>query len=213
MPVANRTANEVLSQIVGLHPEFVPAQVLTGRVLAARGQWNALDLWEQNQVSVRANELADYWLAKADAAHANDSPKEAMGFYWKSGQINPSLAEPWEKLLHLMRDQDVDDPKLTASVAERVEQIRSLYSAKDRFDKLGGISREIAIQIAEILIPLGRLWEAEAWASLATTLPSDETVQVDIVRNRIIRQLDAQTPWQVTAGHRELQRELPQSLR
>lgn len=206
-------ATEVISQIVDQHPSFVPAQGLLGRCLAASGQWESLNRWEQSQKGQLTSKLADYWLAKADAAVARDESLAAIRHYWEAGQLNPSLREPWEKMVALMRDQDVGEPELIAAISDRAVQIRSLQSTKDQFDRLGGISRELAIKIAQHLVQLGRLWEAESWASLATTLPPDEAVDVEKVRNQIVGRLTDQTPWQITSGHQELQKELPRSLR
>ena len=82
----------------------------------------------------------------------------------------------------------------------------------ERFDQMGSISRRLATDIAIELEKLGRLWEAEAWASIAMTLPRDDTVDVEGVRAKIVTQLTGQTPWQVTEGRPELQSELPNEL-
>ena len=91
------------------------------------------------------------------------------------------------------------------AVQQRAAQLARLATLEDRFVRTGKISREIVLQIAEQLVELGRLWEAEAWSAIATTLPEDEAVDVNGFRSKIAKQLNRETAWQILDGHVEFE--------
>jgi hypothetical protein len=58
----------------------------------------------------------------------------------------------------------------------------------------GQASATRALDVAVVLEELGRLWESEAWAAIAITLPAD-AAPVKAFRQRLIQKLRSDTPW------------------
>lgn len=202
-------ATELLQQITGQHPEFQPAQLLYAMALAESGDIDAYEKWLSEQDTSSLDTKAEYWIAKATIAAAKKDPQDALRFYWNASQRNPDLTKPWSSILKLANDLKIDSPDQISSITDRLESLQQIRSSMERFDQMGSISRRLATDIAVELEKLGRLWEAEAWASIAMTLPRDDTVDVESVRTKIVDQLTGQTPWHVSEGRPDLQSELP----
>ena len=81
-------------------------------------------------------------------------------------------------------------PEMLASIENRATLLSTFNQLKQRFERTGSISRAIAIDIVNVLRDLGRLWEAEAWASMALTLPEDDSVPAQQVRDSIVAMLE-----------------------
>ena len=205
-------ATKVLQQITDQHPEFEPAQLLHGLALAGSGDIDAYEQWLSEQDVSSLETSVEYWIAKATIAAAEEDSKDALRFYWNASQLNPDLTKPWSSILELTEELAIDAPERLDAISNRLESLQQVRSSMERFDQMGSISRRLATDIAIELEKLGRLWEAEAWASIAMTLPRDDTVDVEGVRANIVAQLTGQTPWQVTEGRPELQSELPNEL-
>ncbi|QDT06631.1 hypothetical protein K227x_50470 [Rubripirellula lacrimiformis] len=209
---ANQDASDLLRQIVDQNPDFAPADALLGQTLAIAADRDAFLQWETKPHNDATRSEAGYWIAKGDAAVSAGSLGDGLRYFWQATQRNPDLPDPWSKIRNLMPKMEISDPEFSTAITERIERLRRVQQTMDRFDRMGGISRQLASEIATDLAGLGRLWEAEAWASMATTLPQDKSVDVEKVRTQIIDRLNDQTPWQITDGHRELQPELPPAV-
>ncbi|PHQ36852.1 tetratricopeptide repeat protein [Rhodopirellula bahusiensis] len=202
-------ATKILGEIIDQHPEFEPAQLQLGLAFAESGNIDAYQQWLTEQDASSLDASSQYWIAKATVAAAKGKPKDALQFFWNAGQRDPDLVKPWASILELTSELQIESPERLSAIANRLESLEQVRVSMERFDQMGSISRQLATDIALELEKLGRLWEAEAWASMATTLPRDDTVEVDEVRTQIVSRLTEQTPWQVTKGYPELQPELP----
>lgn len=205
----------ILREILDQHPEFVTAQALLCQSLAAADQHQELkELLPELRPAVRQNPL--YWIALGDWARSRERHDEAARAYWEAAQRDPDVLDAWSKLsMSLQRIGDAEASRpveipgdVRRAVAERASQLSQFNQSKNRFDRTGSISRKIALEIVESLRQLGRLWEAEAWAAIATTLPEDDTAPVEQVRQSIVASLQRTTPWQITEGHREFDLDL-----
>ncbi len=197
----------MLSTILEAHPENLTAQWMLGRALAATGQFDQIPKWHQ---SLAGNYQSDtrYWLTLGDWSRLHHQNAQAARSYWEAAKQDPDHLEVWTKLtsvLNLLRSENIAIPKDLFEAAEaRTRHLSRFRQAKERFMWTGRSSRAAAIEMAETLIELGRIWEAEAWASIAMTLPQDASVPVKNVRQSIVARLQADTPWQISDGHPEL---------
>ena len=218
-------AIKILQSIVDPYPEYAPAQGLLGRSLAGDGDWKAFEKWV-DQLTVSIVGYPEYWMAMGDWARAKEKFREAARCYWEATKVDSDLVEAWTKLSltlkrMLINSETVaseanvsftDRSMFTDSLLERIDQRATLLSTfnqqKQKFERTGGVSRETAIELAKTLQKLGRLWEAEAWCSIALQLPEDDAVKAEETRAELISQLSRDTPWQTTVNSPELQIDL-----
>ena len=153
-----------------------------------------------------------YWLALGDWSRAKGYTAAAARAYWEAARRDADVMESWSKLstaLKQLQSTGTDLPlAMVESVERRASQLSAFNQSKHRFERTGRISRAIVVDIVRTLRDLGRLWEAEAWASLALTLPEDDAVQTELVRAEIVAMLRQETPWQLTDQHPEFQVDL-----
>ncbi len=209
---------EILRTIVQDHPDYIPAQALLGRALAASGQYDELEKWaaefdeEGGGPTDQIQDSVGYWLALGDWSRAKGYTAAAARAYWEAARRDADVMESWSKLSTALKQLQAAGTDLPAATVESIEQRATQLSAfnqlKHRFERTGSISRAIVVDIVKTLRDLGRLWEAEAWASLALTLPEDDAVQTELVRAEIVAMLRQRTPWQLTDRHPELQADL-----
>ena len=218
-------AIKVLRSITSKFPDFAPAQSLLGRSLAGSGDWQAFEQWAE-KVPTSVSDYPDYWLALGDWARQKERDSEAARCYWEATQVDPDVMEAWTKLgMTLRRAQanSTENSTKNSSIAmanqslleavpnqlldlidQRASHLSTFNLQKQKFERTGGVSRETAIEMSETLLTIGRYWEAEAWSSVALGLPEDDSVPAEEVRQKIIKQLAQDTPWQMTKDSPEL---------
>ena len=199
-------ASELLRSIIQQHPDYVPAQTLLGRSLAADGKFDALATWAAKQEQPVAMS-PEYWLALGDWSRGQNHPAEATRAYWEATVADPDMLEAWSKLSRSLKvlpasSGEIPDNVLRA-IENRAAKLSQFNQLKNRFERSGSISRATVAEMVSTLVDLGRLWEAEAWASIAYTLPEDDSVPLDELRQGVVRQIRADTPWQITSQHPE----------
>ncbi len=198
-------------EIVAKHPDFQPAQLLLGRALAGAEKLQDIQEWAAVQDPAMKNK-ADYWLTLGDWSRAKGEREAAVRSYWEATRCEPDRTEPWSKLsasLQVLDDSDaIARQEMLDAVDRRVALLSTLNQSTSRFERTGKISRAVCLEIIKSLEGLGRLWEAEAWASIALTLPEDEAVPIAETRQAILAKLSSDTPWQLTAGFPELETSL-----
>ncbi|WP_419189569.1 FG-GAP-like repeat-containing protein [Stieleria marina] len=192
-------AIDTLQEIAKAHPNFLPAQALLARSLAVSDQFDKLQQWAKSQPEA-IQDYPDYWLAIGDWARFKKQKRSMARAYWEATRIDPDLTESWQKLGTALRDiSNVGASENTiAAIDQRVKLLSRFNQQKKRFERSGSISRQVANEIAKTLDELGRRWEAEAWASVALTLPEDDSVDVEATRKSIVAKLRSDTPWQST---------------
>jgi tetratricopeptide (TPR) repeat protein len=201
---------EMSREILALHPNDVPAQVLQGQSLVSLGRFSELDVWATNlQGDYKAH--PGYWMVLGDWATANQRPQEAARAYWEAIQCDADILEIWVRLRNALTQSPASlklPTNAIASVDQRIDQLSRFYQAKKQFIKTGSNSRSLAIAISSTLVDLGRLWEAEAWAAVALSFPEEPNTDVASQRNSILPKLKQDTPWQLVDSHPEFQLEL-----
>ena len=78
----------MLRSIVQAHQDYLPAQAMLGRALAASGQYDELEKWSAAQPeSIEA--YSGYWLALGDWARSKGQPAAAARAYWEATSETP----------------------------------------------------------------------------------------------------------------------------
>lgn len=193
-------SQEILREILQRHPRYEPAMMLLGRSLVRSGDIDQLSEWAKS-LSSDTEDHWEYWIILGDWARHHGHLEEAIRGYWEATERNPNVAEAWSKLGTALKASRNDGAEETERYLEYLQQrvalLNDLSSQTDRFRKSGRSSVPIANQISTILKELGRLWEAEAWAAMASTLPVDSTVSIEATRAAVLETLRSDTPWQV----------------
>ena len=204
-------AIRVLRSIITAHEDYLPARALLGRAFAATEQYEDLAKWAGQQPPAMQQHAA-YWIAVGDWARAKQDFESAARAYWESTRCDADVVEAWSKLSIMMGQLTNTGTEFPQEVRDAIERRTSLLSSfaqlKDRFNRSGSISRAVGIDIVKTLRDLGRLWEAEAWASIALNLPEDDEADVQGIRDAIVKTLTQETPWQLIEGHREFDLDL-----
>jgi hypothetical protein len=88
-----------------------------------------------------------------------------------------------------------------ASIDQRIADLLELRKRYYDFVADKKKSQRYATRVAELLMRLGRNWEAEAWTAIATTLTVDPSQELTSLRESILRNLERDASWQSTDGH------------
>ena len=201
-------AIEDLKAIVNAHHDYHPAQAILGRAYAAAGQLEDLEEWASRQAP-GVQRYPAYWIALGDWAREKQQIPEAVRCFLEATRTSdPDSQLVWTRLATLIPQLEESEPielSVLQSVQARAKMLTRLSALEDRFDRTGRISREIVLDIAQTLRKLGRVWEAEAWLAVGTTLPEDDAIDLDSERADLAKSLRRKTPWQVTAAHPEFE--------
>lgn len=197
-----------LRSIIAVYPEMLPAQMLLGQALATSGQFEELVSWMKGLRGDFASNPG-YWLTLGDWSMSRQQPSRAARAYWEATRCDPDHMPSWSKLTSTLTQLQSDGIRLPAGSIEaskqRLDHLSQFHQIRTRFHRTGRISRATVIEMVDALKDLGRLWEAEAWASIALTLPDDPSTDVVAARNSVIQLLRKDTPWQLIDSHSELQ--------
>lgn len=184
---------ELLSSVVERHREFTPAVILYARALVELNRLAEVDdlISELSNASVNSPKCQ---IVRGKLALARGQYKTAAEAFLKVEQL--SHANESEHLDGLYRSLVKLD---LHKAAEHVEQtIAQRVQLRDAFNTYLGREKKsqmAAFQIAEFMVELGRIWEAEAWARHATTL------RQELVANKKKRYLEIRSrlkdgmPW------------------
>ncbi|QEG01072.1 ASPIC and UnbV [Stieleria maiorica] len=204
-------SEEVCRNILKRHADFTPVQALLGYVLAAQGRFSQIDEWSAG-TSPHCRDDAYYWLALGSWAQSRTLPAQAARAFYEATLRDPNNPVAWTRLagsIHRIRSRDdtqtppLDQPQLE-SIEARIENLLAMRDHLTAFVWSGHTSQRNAIDIASTLSQLGRNWEAEAWAAVATTLKDDGVQNAAEVRADIIRKLKQDQQWQSTTWNPEL---------
>ncbi len=195
-------AAEVLQDILEHHPDFASAHAMYGQALIAAGRWEEMSSWLTSSPADSQN-FADYWLTLGDIAHENDQIAESVRSYWEATRRDPNQAVAWGRLrLELQRLVEVVDEPLRETLIRQMAIVATheiqVIAVRERFNDFAGrgsSSQTAAIKLAESLVDVGRVWEAEAWSAVATTLTEEPTADLDSVREDIFRRLRRDGSW------------------
>jgi thioredoxin-like negative regulator of GroEL len=184
-----------LSPIVEQFPEFVAAHALYGQALFELNEHDKLDAW-QAKAPQQASESSLYWLTLGRWEQSRGQHQNAAIAFWESMKsaavIYPeALPLLLASLTQLNRNKDVD------AVSGLMIKYTKLRDAMVLHIERSTKSQAACMQVAEAMLDLGRIWEAEAWARLAVSLPNEKLPDLRERYATIRKQLNEHTPWQL----------------
>lgn len=184
-----------LSPIVEQFPEFVEAYALYGQALFELNEHEKLDAWYA-KAPPQASESSLYWLTLGRWEQSRGQHQNAAIAFWESMKsdavIYPeALPLLLASLTQLNRTEDID------AVSGLMIKYTSLRDAMVLHIERATQSQAACMQVADAMLDLGRIWEAEAWARLAVSLPNDKLPDLRERYLTIRKQLSEQTPWQL----------------
>ena len=212
-----RDSVKELRGILEKHTKFAPAHAMLAHALVRAGE--ADEAAEQIRVASDhgAEQQPSFWFASAELALKQDDHSAALNAYLRAAACDYNQVNAWQGIVDatdriaMMQNSTGEDSTDQATkfpidrAKQRLSGLQKIEKSVDLFDRTGRISRQLAITIARELKLLGRIWEAEAWASLALTLPPDENVPVEQVRQEIVGLLNNDLPFQTLEGFEEIQ--------
>ncbi len=183
-----------LEVVLDQHPDFLPAHCLYGRALVELNRFDEIPQWREN-IPADAETSPSYWLvAGAWSEHLQQYP-EAAKCYWQGVKIDVE-GHP-ELLPRLARSlRQIDRETDAKAVDDQIAQRAALRDALTTHFVREAASQQAAMQVAQALMSMGRIWEAEGWARLATTLKQNPIGNLKDQYLAIRNQLTVETPWQ-----------------
>ncbi|MGB7325573.1 MAG: tetratricopeptide repeat protein, partial [Rubripirellula sp.] len=186
-----------LAPVLEKHPDFAPAFSLYGRALLESGKYESIPAW-QKTLPKNAQDNSQYWVVAG---------------LWAQHQGNPGEAA--HAFLQALKTDMMVDPRGLQGLASSLDQLGRTKEAEQvsqyltDFAKMGDAlethldrdsrSQAAAAAVAELMVPLGRIWEAEAWMRLAVPLPENRLPEEEFRKRylAIRSQLTVKTPWQL----------------
>lgn len=195
-----------LFPVLKQHPDFLPAWALQGHALVSlsvadpndAGLRTDLAEWARNK-PVALETLPEYWtVAGIWAKHTGDHAAAVRAFA-EAAQLHQSNHGPTLSNLHSSLRQ-IDRVDESIRVAKRFDQIAGLNDAVKTFLERGSQSQLAALRVAYQMVDLGRIWEADAWTSLAKSLPKDPVATIEQAHLAIRARLRPESPWQAASS-------------
>ncbi len=190
-----QSALSYLEPLIEKYPSFVFGHVLYAQALLELGQFKRLDAWKQvAPIEIQSN--PEFWIVVGKLAQHYQQHEEASYAFWKALSIDEnSYAIALTPLMfNLSQLQGFDKEK--KFISEQIVLYSRLRDAVDTHIARNQKSQKAAMEIADTMLELGRVWEAEAWARLAATLREE---RIENLRERYLKirsQLSADSPWQ-----------------
>lgn len=184
-----------LERVIAQHPNFAAAHTLYGRAIWELGDFDTLAKWAQS-IPPQSEQSPAYWLLAAQWAQRDGRHDEAARSFWESLRLAPdgqleTLTGLMQSLGQLGREDEV------AFLGDEIALLAKLRDAIKIHLERKETSQSAALDVAEAMARLGRIWEAEAWGRFAVSLPDERVADAAqrylVVRNR----LTIQTPWQL----------------
>ena len=208
-------AVKVLRQILASHPDFAPAHALLGQALVIDNRLQDLHDWIE-RAPAESESYPSYWLTLGDWAAERGQVDRAARSYWEATRRDPNDSAAWMRLassVRQMQDAGSDHaglvtPEQLSHVQKRIEHLLSLREHYKSFEFSSYESQLMATEIARDLSGLGRSWEAEAWAAVATTLRSEPSPELASLRLAIVEDLRRDADWLSTSKSPELSMDL-----
>ena len=186
-----------LEPVLEKHKDFSPAFSLYGRALLESGKYDSISDW-QAKLPKDIQDSSQYWVAAGLWAEHNGKPDEAAVAFWqalKNGlMLDPRAMQGLaSNLAQLGRTKEAEQ------VSQQLSAFSVMADALETHLEREGQSQAAAVAVAESMVPLGRIWEAEAWMRLAAELPLNPVKNLRQRYQAIRSQLTVKTPWQLPA--------------
>ncbi len=183
-----------LSQVTEQHPTFLPAHALLGRAMIELNRFDQIPPWQTKKPKDSASSPV-YWLVSGAWAEHEKRYPEAAKCYWEGIKLDdtghPELLQRLARSLRQM-NREPEALRVDRQIANRA----ALRDALSTHFVRSATSQEAAMNVADAMSSLGRLWEAESWARLATTLKQNPLPDLRERYLAIRNQLTVDSPWQ-----------------
>lgn len=175
-----------------------------------QGWW----LWDIGQVAELTGWLAqlpeecqthpDYWVLHGLAARELSQPQPAIRCFGEAVLRDPDHRLAVYHLEQLLREQEPQHPALS----DLVIRVERLQQVEEQFERLYNTPTDIVRikTVADLMLDLGRAWEAAAWAQVALSLDS----RLDWARDIVVRAQEMVETSNVPTDQRTIR--LPASL-
>ena len=154
-------AQQVLRQIVAVHPDLIEAQALLGRVLAASASAAEFLAWHK-QLPAAADEHPEIWFDRGLWAQGQAQSTGAARCFWEAATRNPNHVGANYQLAQVLTA--LGRGSQATPFAERANQLTQLDLLIDRLKD--EFEPKTLRQTVELLESLGRPWEAAGWCQL-----------------------------------------------
>ena len=184
-----------LRPVILQHPNFIPAQTLYGLALVEDGDFAKLPEWHK-QVPTNASKFSDYWMIAGCWAEHEQKYGEAARAFWEAVRLD-STGYPGAlpHLLFALKQLGRNDE--AAEVAKQINRSSVLRDSVKTHLERNASSHQAAMQVADAMLDLGRVWEAEGWARMAFSFPDGRSVDAREQYLAVRSRLTAQSPWQL----------------
>ncbi len=194
-----RDANSTLEKIREKFSDDVVATAHLAQGYRWTGRWEELGRLLASQIgNAAAWRQPAMWSAAAAWADAGGHTGWATSAAARAVDLNGLDLDAHQLLLRLLQAAGDSDTGEVNALRTRTETLVRWRDALRRLeaDRTDGPA---AVAVVQSLVELGRPWEAEAWAAVQSVDPSfseHDRRRLTNVRNRIVKQLTRQTPWQ-----------------
>jgi tetratricopeptide (TPR) repeat protein len=183
-------AEELVEQALKRSPGLVEAHVALGAILLDRRDFAGLARWEERLPSV-ANDHPEEWVVRGRWAVERGETRGAIRCFLEAVRINPNHTVANYQAGQLLRI--LEQAAEAAAFLERASRLQALANLLDRLEMQrhdAGMMQEAAKDCEA----LGRLWEACAWARMASEIDP----QLELSRRLLVRlvpRLRPDLPW------------------
>ncbi|QDT05961.1 ASPIC and UnbV [Rubripirellula lacrimiformis] len=187
-----QAAAELLAPVVAAHPEFVPAQALYGRVLVELEDHDAIEQWASG-TPPPIQQSPQYWIAAAIHYQRNNDLEKASQAYALAAKRAPDDGEILTRWAAVLAQQGSDEE--SRHVAKRASQVASLRTDVDSLLGWNHQSQTAAVQVAQRLEQMGRLWESTTWLQAALPIQQNPRAEIQSLYKTVRAKLTRDTPW------------------
>ncbi len=186
-------ARRLLEPVCQRHPEFVEAWAYYGRAIVELGDEAAIVKWSAS-LPRNIESQPQYWLAAGVWAEKQSRLDVASHAYWRASSLNENDGESLTRLGTCLAELGRSDDSHRAShraglITAMRDDVESLFSWRNH-------SQRAAVQLAQSMNRLGRIWEAATWARIAVMMTQDPDPRAASVFRDLRNQMTGQSPWQ-----------------
>lgn len=190
----------LLKRVVAARPDLSGAQALLGELLVVDGQEQDFLRWHAS-LPEAAEAHPEIWYVRGLWARRHADRRAAVRCFWETLRRAP---EHRRATYQLGLDCRVLGEPAAGVISERAAQLIELAQILDQAQHTQGQHEESLRQVAKMMEGLGRLWEAWAWADIASELHPQASWPASMVE-RLQSQLTEDLPRTIPAANLALQ--------
>lgn len=185
-------AESMLREVIASDPDIAEAQVLLGDILMQLGKTDAFVAWHA-ELPNSANSHPGVWFLLGNWTIDWSElwqVDETLACFWEAIQRDPNHRQAHYRLYHLPFASHDHDEEVLHPLDERFQRLEEVarLATRGNDSSSGRMSGKTRQRIAELMLELGRLWEAAAWHRAALQVDPDLTAsreQLAILKQRL----------------------------